>query len=80
MRVKIPARDLKVGHVAFLPYFGALRRARVTTIFSSRTREHVVVRYHVLLEDAPRTENECTTSVDRLYEVYLRPVRTRQKG
>lgn len=78
MRVKTKARDLKVGDLAFLPYYGKLLKAKITGVSAvipingSSGRERINVMYEVLSEGDPRMGNACCMDVSSVYEVYTR--------
>ncbi len=75
MRTKTHARDLKVGNLAFLPYWGKLMKAKiiaVSAVIQTKAGERVTVHYEVLSEPLPRPGNICIMDVNSVYEVYTR--------
>lgn len=74
MRVKVKAKDLREGQIAFLPYFGKPRKAKIIAVGVLTLKDGkkgVRVDYEI-----DGMSNECWMSdVERQYEVYRRPAR-----
>ena len=74
-RTKTLARNLKVGNIAFLPYWGKLLKSEICSvsgIIRTNGEERVSIHYKVLSEPAPRHGNLCIMNVNRKYEVWSR--------
>jgi len=75
MRTKTKVSDLRVGMIAYLPYFGKLLKSKITHVsppIQTKVDVCVVVRYEVLSEPLPRHGNQCAMRVESQYEVYTR--------
>jgi len=71
MRAKVLSRDLKVGMVAYLPYFNGIRKAKITGVFDHG--DCVRVDYWVF--SAPETPHSCVMKSDSEYEIWVEDCR-----
>lgn len=78
MRTKVSAADLKVGMVAFLPYWGRLLKSKVTSVtpvYETKAGPHVGVKYVAVAKTALQCESLCVMKISSVYEVYIRKPR-----
>lgn len=77
MRTKVSAADLKVGMVAFLPYWGRLLKSKVTSVtpYALKAGPHVGVKYVAVAKTALQCESLCVMKISSVYEVYTRKPR-----
>ena len=81
MRTMSRACDLKVGDLAFLPFWGKLMKAKIiaiSAVLQTKSGERITVHYEVLSEPIHRLRrpgNLYIMDVNSVYEVYTRPAR-----
>jgi len=73
-RTKIAVSDFQVGMIAFLPYYGKLRKSKIThlTHRQIKTEAYVVVQYVVFCDLPPRHGNMCIMKITSEYEIYTK--------
>lgn len=73
MRRKVEAKYLKPGMIAFLPYYGKLRKSKINNVgspYKTKTGEMIQVTYRLVYSPYLKNENMSFLTADKLYEVY----------
>lgn len=73
MRIKVAAKDFKEGMIAFLPYWGKLRKAKIVGLsdpMPTKTGNKRSVFYKLVTGDD--MEQMCIMSENSVYEVLVR--------
>lgn len=78
MRTTTAVSNLRVGMIAFLPYWGRLLKSKITKVsgpYEMKTGPHVGVFYVSLAKTTLQCENMCMMKSSSVYEVYSRKPR-----
>lgn len=72
MRIEVKAKDFQVGMIAFLPYWGKLRKAKIIALseFIPTPSGNKRTVYYKLLTGDTKDVNMCIMSENSAYEVY----------
>lgn len=72
MRIKVKAQDLKKGQIAYLPYYGDLRRAKIVFVGRVPLLDRMRVEYVLTDTRELQSQNMCIMDLNSVYEVYKR--------
>lgn len=74
VRTRVAASDLKVGMIAFLPYWGRLLKSKITRVtpYEMKAGPYVGVKYVPVAKTALQCDFLCMMKSSSVYEVYTR--------